>query len=719
MPTTGLSSTSDPASPAHLAPPRRTLSQRTGWTEALAVVALGAVLGVLLSLLAGPSARQMLFDEWQRMTPRTIGNDVTVVMIDDPAVREVGPWPWPRSQLAKLVLSIAQFKPKAIAFDVLFPEPDRFNPDGIARAYPDIDPALKAGIGQLPSLDSQFAGVIGQAPVVLGRSGVPASAFGVKTSRPDELPQDESDIIGSPPKNTLNWPRALTNIHELEDIAAAHAFLNSAEFTGDGNRDGVVRRVPVTIMIGNRAMPGLAAELTRLTARDQRIAWHGQTVTIGPIALRTDDTATLPLRFGRFPEAQIVSASTAMAPDARATDFAGKVVIIGLGTEGSVDLVKTPLERTFGVTVQAQAVDAMLHQGWLERPRWIELVEWGLALILVLLVVLAGQKRRWAGFAGAGGGLALVPLSWAVFTGLGSGPGLLFDPLRPLMIGVCAALATGLRSFLASRAERTRLANELVARQMANAVQEGELQAARGIQLGMVPTSDLMAHLDPAIDAAAMLEPARSVGGDFFDAFRVDANRLLFIIADVTGKGVPAALFMAVSKTLAKSVLVREEGGLAHAVATLNAELLRESDDSMGVTMLVVLVDCTSGELTMVNAGHENPVLLRGNGAVEVVPMDGGPPFCVMEFPYPEERLTLAPGETLVLITDGVSEAQDQDGTLFGIDGALDWLSRADHADPAVLVSGLMRTVRAFEEPAEPADDLTVMAIRYTGAGVA
>ncbi|WP_295638423.1 CHASE2 domain-containing protein [Novosphingobium sp.] len=695
MPTTASSSTSEP-SPA--------LSRRP-LTGALGAVAVGAVLALLLSLLAGPWARQMLFDAWQRTLPRAIGNDVTVVMIDDPAVREVGPWPWPRSRLAQLVLSIAQHKPKAIAFDVLFTEPDRFNPDGIQHAYPDIDPAIKAGIGRLPTLDSQFAGVIGQAPVLLARSGISAQAFGVKGAAAAQLLVDP-EMAGKPPVRAFAWPRAVTNIPELDDVALAHAFLNA-----EPDADGVFRRVPIAMMIGDRAMPGMAAELARMKAGAERIAWKGMVATIGPITLRSDETGTLPLRFGKFPETHIVSAAAAMAPDSPAAEFADKVVIIGLGTEGSVDLVKTPLERTFGVTVQAQAVDAMLHHGWLERPLWIELAEWALALVLVLLVIVAGQRRRWASAVAAGGGLLLMPLSWAVFTG----PGLLFDPLRPIVIGFGAALAAGVRSFLAARAERTRLANELVARQMANAVQEGELQAARGIQLGMVPTSDLMAHLDPAIDAAAMLEPARSVGGDFFDAFRVDATRLLFIIADVTGKGVPAALFMAVSKTLAKSVLVREQGGLAHAVETLNAELLRESDDSMGVTMLVVLVDCSSGELVMVNAGHENPVLLRTDGAVEVVPMDGGPPFCVMDFPYPEERRTLAPGETLVLITDGVSEAQDEHGTLFGIEGALDWLKQADQSDPATLVSGMMRAVRAFEEPAEPADDLTVMAIRYNG----
>lgn len=696
---TGSSSTSEP-------PP----APRPGpWRQAWSVVALGAALAILLSLLAGASLRQTLFDTWQRSAPRTIGNDVTVVMIDDPAIREIGPWPWPRSQLAKLVLSIAQHKPKVIAFDMLFPEVDRFNRDGLLRAYDNVDQATKDGFAHLPSIDTDFANQVGAAPVLLARSGIPKSAFGVNTREAKDM-LVETEVSGTPPGAALSWERAVTNIDELDGVAHAFAFLNVVP-----DSDGVFRRVPVTIRIGARAMPGLAAELTRINTGAEAIAWHGKAATIGPVTLRTDDTAMLPLRFGRFPEAHIVSAATAMAPDAKAADFAGKVVIIGLGAQGTVDLAKTPVENpTYGVLVQAQAVDAMLHHGWLERPRWIEAVEWALALGLVLLIGLAGQRRPWAPAAALGGGFVLLPVSWAVFTG----PGLLFDPLRPLVIAGGAALAAGVRSFLAARAERSRLANELVARQMANAVQEGELQAARGIQLGMVPTRDSLAQLDPQIDAAAMLEPARSVGGDFFDAFRVDANRLLFIIADVTGKGVPAALFMAVSKTLAKSVLTREQGGLAHAVETLNAELLRESDDSMGVTMLVVLFDCASGELVMVNAGHENPVLLRVDGSVEVVPMEGGPPFCVMDFPYPEERLTLAPGETLVLITDGVSEAQDEHGTLFGLDGALDWLKQDEQLDPATLVSGLMRAVRAFEEPAEPADDLTVMAIRYKGAKV-
>ena len=308
-------------------------------------------------------------------------------------------------------------------------------------------------------------------------------------------------------------------------------------------------------------------------------------------------------------------------------------------------------------------------------------------------------------------GIALPLKSWLLF----DQAGLLFDPLRPAMIGLGAGFALAVLAVQRGRAERAQLGRALVEQRITSAVQEGELQAARAIQLGMVPTRERLAALDPRISASAALEPAYSVGGDFYDAIRIDADRLLFLVGDVTGKGVPAALYMALSKTLAKSVLVRERGGLAHAVDTLNVELMRDADDAMGVTMLVVLANCATGELTMVNAGHENPILLRPGLPPETVPMEGGPPFCVVEFSYPEEHMVLHPGDTVVLITDGVTEAQDAEGRMFGLEGALATLGSREANGPDAIVANLVEAVRAFEHPTEPSDDLTVLALGYRG----
>jgi serine phosphatase RsbU (regulator of sigma subunit) len=320
-------------------------------------------------------------------------------------------------------------------------------------------------------------------------------------------------------------------------------------------------------------------------------------------------------------------------------------------------------------------------------------------------------RRLWPALVAGGLGLALPAVSWFAF----AGSALLFDPFRPVIIAAGGALALGGLLLLRSRAERAQLARALVEQRITSAVQEGELQAARAIQLGMVPTRDRLAQLDPRIHASALLEPARSVGGDFYEAVRIDANHVLFLIGDVTGKGVPAALYMALSKTLAKSVLVRERGGLAHAVRTLNRELMRDADDAMGVTMLVVLINCASGELAMVNAGHENPILIRPGEAPVSFAMEGGPPFCVRDFGYPEERLTLAPGDTLVLLTDGVTEAQDAGGRMLGLRGAIASLTQPDTRDAGRLIEQLVEAVRRFEHPTEPSDDVTVLALRYLG----
>jgi adenylate cyclase len=176
---------------------------------------------------------------------------------------------------------------------------------------------------------------------------------------------------------------------------------------------------------------------------------------------------------------------------------------------------------------------------------------------------------------------------------------------------------------------------------------------------------------------------------------------------------------MALSKTLTKSVLTRHRGALADTVASINEELLREADEDMGVTMLIVLLDAATGVLAMVNAGHENPILVRADGSAESVTLHGGPPFCVCDFPYPEEHARLRPGETLVMITDGVTEAQDGSGALFGTRRAVDIVAGAADRSAAEQVDRLRGAVAAFEGEKEASDDLTIVAVRYLGGGTA
>ena len=668
-----------------------------GWA-----VLAGGLIGALVSLVWGGAMSRVVFDQWQNSAPREIKADqVAVVMIDDLALAAVDPWPWPRYNIAQLTTLIAAQEPAAIGFDIVFSEADPLGPEKFAKLYPDMDPALDTRIRGLENMDGRLERFFGETRIVLPRLGVPLDGVDPATLLLEPV------VVGRPPAGVARFPEVLASLPQFEGVARG-----LAAFNGEPDDDAIVRRVPLTVMMGKQPMPGLAVELVRVATGEEQLVWRGSTAVLGNRAMPADERGRLALRFGNFPgravysAADILNEKTGPPPGA----FTGKIVLIGLGALGTADIVATPLAtEQFGVLVQAQAVDAILNRGWVSRPAWLAALEWLGGAVLVTLVVLAGgaQRRRM---------LLVVALALAAMLPVASflafdRANLLFDPLRPLLIGLGAGLALEIALFVRARAERARLTAELTEQRVSAAVQEGELQAARSIQMGMVPSSQALAALDRRIDIGAVLRPARSVGGDFYDALMVAPDKLLFVIGDVTGKGVPAALYMALSKALTKSILSRDSARLAEAVGQLNRDLLREADEAMGVTMLIGVLDCATGDLGMVNAGHENPIVVRADGSIETLAMRGGPPFCVMDFPYPEEPARLGPGDTLVLITDGATEAQNAQEQLFGMDGTLAALG-ASPADAAATATMLADKVRAFEGDTEPSDDLTIMALR-------
>lgn len=241
-----------------------------------------------------------------------------------------------------------------------------------------------------------------------------------------------------------------------------------------------------------------------------------------------------------------------------------------------------------------------------------------------------------------------------------------------------------------------------------------ELEIARHVQLAILPR-DLPG--DSRVEVAGLMTPAREVGGDFFDYFMIDSDTLGFVIADVSGKGVPAALFMAISRTLLKSTALFQASP-ALCMRRINDVLAAENDQMLFVTMFYGTLDLPSGRVTYVNAGHNPPYVVSGDGGSEVLPPTGGLAVAVMEnFPYSERELRLRPGETLFLFTDGVTEAFDPGDQAYGEARLVDVLGGACRADLPIGAGGdaVLASVRAFEQGLPPADDLTCLAVRYCG----
>lgn len=243
---------------------------------------------------------------------------------------------------------------------------------------------------------------------------------------------------------------------------------------------------------------------------------------------------------------------------------------------------------------------------------------------------------------------------------------------------------------------------------------ETELGTARRVQEAMLPAREAAGA---GWDLAAALTPARTVGGDLFDQFE-RGGRVFFLVADVSGKGIPAALFMARAKTMFEVAAARIDDP-SEILRLLNRGLGRENDAGMFVTAVTGSLAPESGELLLAIAGHDPPVVVDASGTARQLAVEGGPVLGLLPIDdFPLHRLALAPGETLVGFTDGVTEAQDPQGGFFGMERVLPALAGRPLASAAAARDALVETVRVFVAGGEASDDLTVLALhRAPGPG--
>jgi len=243
---------------------------------------------------------------------------------------------------------------------------------------------------------------------------------------------------------------------------------------------------------------------------------------------------------------------------------------------------------------------------------------------------------------------------------------------------------------------------------------ESEVHIARSIQMGLVPKTFPPFPERNDIDLYAMLEPAREIGGDFYDFYFIDDDHICLVIADVSGKGIPAALFMAVTRTLLKSIW-RDETDPAAALGRLNHELALDNESSMFVTLFCAIIQLSTGECDYASGGHTAPFLLAPDGAVASFPRVKGTLVGAVEgVHFDKGRLQLRHGDTVLFYTDGVTEAMNPAGELFGEERALDALARLGGKTSMDIIAGIRQTVREFAGGAEQSDDITMLAFRYT-----
>jgi len=246
----------------------------------------------------------------------------------------------------------------------------------------------------------------------------------------------------------------------------------------------------------------------------------------------------------------------------------------------------------------------------------------------------------------------------------------------------------------------------------ANQRMDAELSIAKTLQAAMLPQR-LPEH--PQYTGQATMVPAREMGGDFYDFFPVGENRIGLVIADVSGKGVPAAFFMAISRTILQGS-AREHGSPGACLADSNDLLCQQNPLDLFVTAFYGVLDLDTGTFTYANAGHNPPILVRADGTVSNLPAMGGVAMGVMMgLSYAENSVTLAAGDTLLLYTDGISEAMDGDGQEFTEGRLIRSLGESHRESVEIVMSSLIDSVHEFVGGAPQSDDITCLIVRYKG----
>lgn len=244
-----------------------------------------------------------------------------------------------------------------------------------------------------------------------------------------------------------------------------------------------------------------------------------------------------------------------------------------------------------------------------------------------------------------------------------------------------------------------------------------ELSVASQIQ------SDILPAVFPAFpdrkdfDIYASMAPAREVGGDFYDFFLIDESRLGLVMADVSGKGVPAALFMMIARTLIRNHVQSGEEP-AEAMTVVNEQLCENNKENMFVTAWLGVLDLSDGELKFANAGHNPPLIKHGDGEYEYMRARAGLVLAGMEgIRYRQSSVRLSPGDRIFLYTDGVTEAESRDHAFYGEERLCTVLCGLKESAPKEIVEAVDADVRRFAEGAEQVDDITMMCLEYTGTG--
>ncbi len=642
------------------------------------------------------SVSYLSFDLYQKVFAQKKNSEVVIIDIDEESLGKFGQFPWNRNVFAKILDQINPSNPKAIGFDIFFTEKDKQSPDEIIKSY-NLIPSDVAELQKLKGPDDIFSEKLKKSKsiiAVLG-SNVPSHSNYDRKAKARFLSKG-----GDPKKFTYSYPYSIGSLEILEKDVKG---LGSISFLDQ--LDGIIRSLPLIVQFNKKIYPTMGLEMVRVGSNQKNIYVELNEVGIKRISARpykisSDPNGIIWIKYKKSDKKQYISASDVYDGKFQSDFFKDKYVLIGASAQGLFDLVKTPLGITIpGVEVHANVIENILDQSYLIRNPNTYIFELLFSIIVALITFVLSQKikPKYSLSIFFGNLLVIIIIGFSIYKFRSE----LIDMSYPIFI-VTITFLTGLY-FRFIEENKIALAN---LQKEAKLLKERELAA--GVQKSLFPD---ISKFENFIFAKNV--PARDVSGDYFDVVRSTPEEYFFTLADVSGKGVKAGMYMAKASSIFRT-LTNLKFPLEKVVFGVNNELVEAKFKGMFVTAVFGKLNIKTGELIFINAGHESILIFDQNKKYEYIKSEM-PPIGIVKY-FTESMVKSntmnLKDKTFVVYTDGVTEGYLKNGEELGAEGVQKIIDGMSEVTPKTIVESIEKELNWGAEKLR--DDITCMAINIS-----
>ena len=634
------------------------------------------------------------FDLYQKVFPlEKRETDVIIIDIDEKSLGKFGQFPWSRSVFAKIIENVKVSEPKAIGFDIFFSEKDKQSPDEIIKAY-NLIPTDVSELQNIKGHDEIFREQLENSKSVIAVLGSSVPSHGTH----DRSAKARFLSKGGDPKNfTYAYPYSIGSLEKLEKSAKGLGSISFLDQT-----DGIIRSLPLLVRFENKLYPTMGLEMIRVGSNQKNIYIEMNEIGINRISSRphkiySDPNGIVWIRYKKSLKSQYISASSVFDGKFDSARFKNKYVLIGASAQGLFDLVKTPLGVTIpGGEVHGNVIENILDQSYLVRNPNTYLFELLFSILVAVITFFLSQKikPKYSLSIFFGSLVTVIIIGFSVFLFRSE----LVDISYPIFM-LTVTFLTGLY-FRFVEENRIALAN---LQKEAKLLKEREL--AGGVQKSLFPD---ISRFENFIYAKNV--PARDVSGDYYDVVKVGKSEYFFTLADVSGKGIKAGMYMAKASSIFRT-LSNLSYPLEKVVFGVNNELVEAKFKGMFVTAVFGKINIETGEVNFVNAGHESIMVFDTNKNFEFIKSEM-PPIGIIKYfteSMVKSKTINLKEKTFVVYTDGVTEGYLKNGQELGAEGVQKIVTNLDTVTPKNLVDSIAKELDWGAEKLR--DDITCLAI--------